>query len=336
MSGRADNNGMAKHDSRPERVLVRSGAGIYAAAAVIVTIQAALPGGPRIALAPALAAILVAAATLVAGPHVSRRSLLVLSPLGTGLIAYGFVHGAGYSDAAILYSWPTLWVAYFYGTRATALTVAGIAVAHALALVSMPAGVGSIDRWLDVVVSATIIAAVVRVLVTRREHLVQQLTAEARKDPLTGLLNRRGFAERLDTEVLRARRLGHPLAAVAIDIDHFKAINDRHGHDAGDRVLARVAHTLRLESRATDIVARLGGDEFLVVLPDADADEARGYADRVRATLHADPHALEVSVSAGVSVAAGPTTAKELTASADRALYEAKRAGRNATAVSAG
>ena len=98
---------MAKHDPRPEQVLVRSGAAIYAAAAVIVAIEAGLPGGPRVALTPAFAAVLVAAATLLVGPRLPRHLLLVLSPLGTGLIAYGLVHGAGYSDAAILYSWPT-------------------------------------------------------------------------------------------------------------------------------------------------------------------------------------------------------------------------------------
>ncbi|MBE2320751.1 GGDEF domain-containing protein [Solirubrobacter sp. CPCC 204708] len=324
---------MAQFDSTPEPLLIRSSAGIYAAAAALVVIERTLPGGPAISLAPALAALLVAGAVLLAGPRLPRPALVALTPLGTALIAYGLATSSGYTDAAILYSWPTLWVAYFYGTRATVLSVAGTAVAHAVALDAMPAGLGSVDRWIDVVVSVAIIAGVVRVLVHRRDQLVEQLRAEARKDPLTGLLNRRGLDERLEIELQRARRERRPLAAVALDIDRFKDINDEHGHETGDRVLVRVADTLRGESRASDLVARLGGDEFLAVLPAADPATARAYADRVRGALREDARTPPVAVSAGVAVTAGPSSADALAEAADAALYDAKRAGRDTTRV---
>src|ERR1700742_3277361 len=141
---------------------------------------------------------------------------------------------------------------------------------------------GNLDRWIDVVASAALIAAVVQALSARNRRLVNELTAEARIDPLTGLLNRRGLDERIEAELARGRRDGGELAVVAVDVDHFKSINDQFGHDVGDRVLTWIAQTIGRQTRASDLTARLGGDEFLIVLPATGVEAAREFADRLR------------------------------------------------------
>jgi hypothetical protein len=109
---------------------------------------------------------------------------------------------------------------------------------HAVALMTLPPGQASVERWLDVLVAVAVVAAVVRTLAIRQARLVDRLAQEARVDPLTGLLNRRGFDERLGLELARAARDHTWLTVVRFDVDHFKQVNDTHGHDAADRVLA--------------------------------------------------------------------------------------------------
>ena len=202
-----------------------------------------------------------------------------------------------------------------------------IAVAHGAALLTMSDG--TIDRWCDVVISAAVIGAVVRTLAARNERLVARLTVESRIDPLTGLLNRRGLAERFDAEVARAIREQRPLAAVAIDVDHFKRINDANGHDAGDRALAWLAAVLCEQTRGSDIIARTGGEEFLVVLPGTDLASASEFAERVRRAAATEDAPVALTISAGVAADAVPSTPYALTQAADAALYEAKREGRD-------
>ena len=313
---------------RPEKLLVKSGAGIYAGAAAIGVIDAAIPGGPEFSAIPGIIAVALVPLIALVGPRVPRSALAVLGPIGAALIAFAVATSSGASDAAILYAWPVLWVAYFYGTRATAIAVASIGVAHAIALLSMPE-TGNVDRWCDVMASVTIAAVVVRALAVRNERLVEQLTAEARIDPLTELLNRRGLAERFDHEIARATRAGTSLAVVAIDIDHFKRINDTHGHEAGDRALTWIAHRLSEQTRGADITARIGGEEFLVVLPGAGLESAFEFAERLREGI-AEHAPFSLTISAGVAAGVAPSGAA-LTDAADQALYAAKRAGRNLT-----
>jgi GGDEF domain-containing protein len=173
-----------------------------------------------------------------------------------------------------MYMWPILWTTSFYGRRATIAIVVCIATAHGVALAAMPPGVGNVDRWVDVVVSVTVVAAVVRALAARNERLVVDLKAEARVDALTGLLNRRGFEERLAVETARAARDGSRVAIVAFDVDHFKSVNDERGHAAGDRALATLGAVIREHARAGDLTARWGGEEFVVVMPRAGVEAA--------------------------------------------------------------
>lgn len=155
-------------------------------------------------------------------------------------------------------------------------------------------------------------------------------------DSLTGLRNRRYADELLAIEVLRARRYRSPLSVLMADVDHFKRVNDEHGHAAGDEVLRGVAERLRDTLRATDVGARYGGEEFLVILAQNDAQGAVLFGERWRQAVETAgfplPGGRQVAVTISVGVASfapGIGTGPELVAEADAALYAAKQAGRN-------
>jgi diguanylate cyclase (GGDEF)-like protein len=159
-----------------------------------------------------------------------------------------------------------------------------------------------------------------------RDAHVALLARQARTDELTALPNRRAWDEAVEREMARAQRTGEPLCLALLDLDHFKAYNDLHGHPAGDGHLRRTAAAWRRELRAIDVLARYGGEEFGVLLPSCDIKEAREVIDRVR---QATPNGE--SASAGVVEFDGRESADSLLARADAALYRAKHAGRATT-----
>lgn len=165
--------------------------------------------------------------------------------------------------------------------------------------------------------------------------LQEQLREQSIRDPLTGLHNRRYMEDALERELLVAQRQGKPVSVVIVDVDHFKSINDRHGHLAGDEVLRGVAETMKRLARASDIFCRYGGEEFLLVLPGLAADEAGARAEKIRQALAATPiesGQAAITLTASFGVAACPLhgqSAEELVARADQALYQAKRGGRD-------
>jgi diguanylate cyclase (GGDEF)-like protein len=174
-------------------------------------------------------------------------------------------------------------------------------------------------------------------------HLYQETQRLAITDPLTGLSNYRYFHEQLELEIRRARRMGYAVGLLAIDLDHFKLINDRHGHPAGDRALQCVAELLRSSLRRTDVVARVGGEEFAVVLPGDGLPQVAIVAEKLRRAVEALPPvrggssaaATPVTLSIGGTSQMSETLDKQaLITAADRALYEAKRAGRNRVQLS--
>jgi diguanylate cyclase (GGDEF)-like protein len=166
-----------------------------------------------------------------------------------------------------------------------------------------------------------------------RAQSVRVLWAASYRDALTGLLNRRGLLDLLRREVERAVRNMEPLALLFIDLDGFKLVNDRCGHDVGDLLLQHIGALLASEVRAGDAVARLGGDEFVVVLPRRDAAGSRSLAARIEQRLSRDPHHEQLRASVGVSTLeypVGSDSAEALLARADRAMYAQKAIRRQA------
>lgn len=161
-----------------------------------------------------------------------------------------------------------------------------------------------------------------------------RLLKAATTDPLTGLANRSQFHVRALTEMSHSRRSNIPVSLVLADVDFFKRINDTHGHDAGDKVLVRLAGLLRTSLRDVDVLARWGGEEFLALLPASDIESATEVAERLRkavAAAHIDigGQVVQVTMSFGISQILCTDDLLPATARADRALYESKRDGRN-------
>jgi diguanylate cyclase (GGDEF)-like protein len=166
------------------------------------------------------------------------------------------------------------------------------------------------------------------------ERYQKQLFESALRDGLTATFNRRYFIDRLRTEMRFAERHDKSLGLLFVDIDHFKKINDAHGHQAGDRVLAGVAREMIATIRAEDVLARYGGEEFAIICREIEPEGARALGERLRtAVAHKrfehDGQAIPVTVSIGVAVVRGPRAAEPLIAAADAAMYEAKRTGRD-------
>jgi diguanylate cyclase (GGDEF)-like protein len=168
------------------------------------------------------------------------------------------------------------------------------------------------------------------VIALERALLMEGLETAARTDELTGLPNRRGWDDEIARELARARRSGQPLCVAVIDLDHFKSVNDIHGHPAGDRLLKEAASAWRSTVRLTDVLARHGGEEFALALPACTLRDATILVERLRAATPGGQ-----TVSAGIAQWDGLETAIQLYSRADGALYEAKRAGRDRVTLAA-
>ena len=189
---------------------------------------------------------------------------------------------------------------------------------------------GEVVDGVAIALSSTVLFGLV---VIRFAGLLRQIDAQAdqlrqlsRIDALTGLPNRRAWGSELPAVLERARRDRRPLSVAMLDLDHFKKFNDDFGHPAGDRMLKAAAAAWGEQVRAVDVLARYGGEEFIVLLPDADADEATRLVERLRAVTP-----LGQTFSAGVAVWDGTETSDELVNRADQALYQSKRDGRDRT-----
>jgi two-component system cell cycle response regulator len=173
----------------------------------------------------------------------------------------------------------------------------------------------------------------------RMATLVEESQRLATVDALTGLMNRRAFTAALDGEIVRACRYAHPLGFVLIDVDHFKLVNDRRGHKAGDAVLAALGRHLGGVIRRCDIVARWGGEEFVVGLPSTAGHGAKVFADRLRQSIEDmdvrddDGERIPVTVSVGLAHLEHGDSLETLVDRADRAMYKAKSTGRNRVVV---
>jgi diguanylate cyclase (GGDEF)-like protein len=177
-----------------------------------------------------------------------------------------------------------------------------------------------------------LVAALPIVVVMRRFMMHAQLVTAARIDPKTGLLNATTWHREAELEVARAERTRIPLAVAIADIDHFKAVNDRHGHLAGDEALSLISATMSALLRDYDLLGRFGGEEFAICLPHTDPAEAYQVAERLRDKISqiTTESAIRITISIGVaSLESAHRTLDELIAAADAALYRAKASGRN-------
>ena len=169
-------------------------------------------------------------------------------------------------------------------------------------------------------------------------RLHEEIKLVGLRDPLTGVNNRRFFDQRIDEEVSRAKRQKTPLSCLFVDLDHFKRVNDQHGHQAGDQILKQVAGLLNDSLRSTDVLSRYGGEEFVILLTDTDADAAAEIARRMReqiaAMVFTVSHGRKVQITLSIGLAtltqsSSLQTSKQLIQTADQAVYAAKVSGRN-------
>lgn len=267
------------------------------------------------------------------------------------LIAGGVVlitHAGYYSHDpsgfyTLFYVWVGLFSFFFFSRRTAMLFIALIGIAYGALLILDDATAG-IARWVTTIGTVALAALLIDTLVRRlrgalrrssalareRAELLEMVEKVARTDDLTGLPNRRAWDEALERELARARRESTPLCLGLIDLDRFKAFNDEHGHQAGDRLLKEIAALWRSELRTTDVLARYGGEEFALALPGCSSQDGAVLLERLRAATPG-----EQTCSAGLVVWDASETAERLFGRADAALYEAKESGRDRTVIAA-
>jgi diguanylate cyclase (GGDEF)-like protein len=242
---------------------------------------------------------------------------------------------------ALFYVWIGLFSVFFFSRRVALLHLVAIGVAYAWLVIELGTG-AALARWITTIGTIALGAVMFDMLVGRlrriasestdlareRAELMEALEEVARTDDLTGLPNRRAWDEALERELARAHREGTPVCVGLADLDRFKHYNDRHGHQAGDRLLKQIAAAWGNELRTTDVLARYGGEEFALALPGCDIEDGRALAERLRSSTPEDQ-----TCSVGLVTWDGRESTEELFGRADRALYAAKEAGRDRTIV---
>lgn len=228
---------------------------------------------------------------------------------------------------AVFHVVPVLLAAWLVGRRAGLAFAAAAAVSWFLDDALHPGVTLRLGLAFWDLATKTLFFVVISGLVTALRTAMDRVREEARTDPLTGLLNRRAFYERAEEEIARARRSGSPLVLAYLDVDDFKGVNDRFGHETGDRVLAALARALSGHVRAGDVVARLGGDEFAVLFPDAYAPAAAAIATQLESALVIELGTLEVTVGLSIGLATWTNSFRGLDDflhSADSGMYQVK------------
>ena len=234
------------------------------------------------------------------------------------------------------------WLAIPVVTLASRFSMRGVVVGVAIALVLLVAVTLGVDSQAvidnPVLVSAPLVVILaIAILSVALMHSDLHHRGAAVIDPLTGMLNRKALATRVEELAQQSRVSGQPIGLIMGDLDHFKGVNDSHGHASGDAVLKDIAYTLRKHLRAFDLAYRIGGEEFLIVLPGAHARRCAGVAEELRQRIAEASFGDGVRLTMSFGVASAADTEfdyAEVFAAADEALYEAKRLGRNQVCLS--
>ncbi|MDX6616187.1 MAG: hypothetical protein QOD60_1278 [Solirubrobacterales bacterium] len=319
----------------------RALAGLFAAGATLAMLTLVLPHSNdtnELGLILVCSDALVVAAILFWGADsVPRWALPVALAWGTAHITcVAYFADEAPSPLVFFYLWIFLYSAYFFSKRETVFQISWVGAVYLALLVALPPSDGIAPWWIVGIGTLLVAALLIRSMRGRVERLISQLFDSARIDPLTKLLNRRGFRELLDLEMERARRSELPMAVVIGDLDFFKEVNDRLGHPAGDAALRRVGAAVEETMRRIDAAARVGGEEFAMILPDTDAEGALALAERMRQTIEGEFAGDQVPVTISLGVAGYPEhaeTAGAILRAGDEALYAAKERGRNQTVI---
>jgi diguanylate cyclase (GGDEF)-like protein len=337
----ATGNGVERPATRA--TMARTAALLSGAGALTALIAVLLPGDAQldddVLLGTAAAAGLLAVLLVLVYDRLPFWAFHGVAVFGTALsstAAYGWGSESAYGP--LPYVWVTLFVFYFFSRSAALVHLALMAAGYALALVEESPPESPLDGWIATVATLLVTGYLISAVRDRLARLIAGLSDAAHRDPLTDLLNRRGFQDVFDVELERARRADQPLSLIVGDLDRFKLVNDAHGHAAGDAVLKRVADAIRGAKRGFDRAARVGGEEFAVLAPDCDEHGAYMLAERIRAAVHeavADQGETSLTISFGISThPLHGQSADGLLRSADQALYAAKRLGRNRSVIS--
>jgi diguanylate cyclase (GGDEF)-like protein len=308
---------------------------IYGAATPSLLVAMLADGGPlsqRLAAGGAMLVTALTAMLLLVWRKPPDVLLVGAFPLAALVVTAIAVLDPPLSLTPMFYVFPLMTAAYFLGRRAVHLTYAVVVGSFGAVALWVLEDEARFIMWVTVAVVGGVVVVFVQTLKNGLNELVGRLGALAREDPLTGALNRRALLERLDAAIAGARRTGGSCAVAVVDIDHFKEINDRYGHAAGDAALRRVVATVSKRLRRDDELGRMGGEEFAILLSGAGAEGAAAYADELRMLVAGDAQAAGTPFTVSVGVAAlpqEPVTAEDLLAAADEALYRAKRAGRD-------
>jgi diguanylate cyclase (GGDEF)-like protein len=317
---------------------------LFGAAALICLTGVLVPGHDQfddgVLLAAAIAAGAMCVVLLLANERVPEWSYHPIGVIGTAIAtaaAYGWGTESAYGP--LLYVWVTMFAFYVFNRGAALVHLALMAAAYALALALEDPAESPLDGWIATVVTLLGTGLFVSFVRHRLGIVFHRLREAAHRDPLTDLLNRRGFQDVFDIELERSRRSNQPLSLIVGDLDRFKRVNDRHGHAAGDAVLERVADAIRGAKRGFDSAARVGGEEFAVLAPGSDEHGAYMLAERIRAAVHealgARREEARLTISFGISTfPLHGQSADGLLRTADQALYAAKRLGRNRSVIS--
>ena len=328
-------------NTRDRQLMARALGSLFVAGALIGFLSLALPHerGTQVgALAGVCAvALLVGVALTLERGRFPAWSFPAASYAAVLLIAAAvYLSDDTDSPYAFYFVLVAMFAAYFLSLRHLVLLTASAAGAYPVVVAALGGGDESAQRWLLTIWTVIVVGAFMAILRHRMNALIDRLSSAASTDPLTHLLNRRGFRDVFDLELERSRRSGRPCALLLGDLDHFKRVNDLLGHPAGDVRLRKFARLLTAGKRRIDAAARMGGEEFALLLPETDEHGAYVIAERLRHAVRDAfaPDQLAVTVSFGV--AAYPThgaTGDQLLQAADQALYVAKELGRDRTAI---